>query len=132
LLDLPPPPRAAEDVRPDSAGKKSAPGAHLVAALETHVETVKAELEHRAAEIDTLKTQLADEAAKTGHAVAAVEAHNATLKVDIDKLEALHAAEQQRTDKAIAAFESLAQRLEEMAAQRGIKPWWQRLLRRAG
>ena len=31
------------------------------------------------------------------------------------------------TAQAIAAFESLAQRLEAMAAQRAIKPWWRRL-----
>jgi hypothetical protein len=64
-------------------------------------------------------------------AVAAVEAHNATLKADIEKIETLLAAERQRADKAIAAFESLAQRLEAMAAH-AIKPWWQWLLRSAG
>jgi hypothetical protein len=32
----------------------------------------------------------------------------------------------------LAAFEQLAQRLEAMAAERAIKPWWQGLLRRAG
>jgi hypothetical protein len=31
-----------------------------------------------------------------------------------------------------AAFESLAQRFEAMAAQRAIKPWWRRLLQRTG
>ena len=88
-------------------------------ALEGHVATLKAELEHRAAEIDALRAQLAsaearasDEAAKTGQAIAAVEAHNATLKADIEKIETLLAAERQRADKAIAAFESLAQRLK--------------------
>jgi hypothetical protein len=30
-----------------------------------------------------------------------------------------------------AAFESLAERLEAMAAERAIKPWWRRLLRSA-
>ena len=40
--------------------------------------------------------------------------------------------ESAKTAQAIAAFESLAQRLEAMAAQRAIKPWWQRLLRSAG
>jgi hypothetical protein len=73
----------------------------------------------------------------------ALEAHNATLKADIEKLEALLASERERADKAIAgfeallrteseradraiaAFESLAQRLEAMAAAR---PWWRRLV----
>jgi chromosome segregation ATPase len=111
----------------------------LVHALEGHVASLKAELEHRAAEIDTLKAQLAaaearanEESAKTGQAVAAVEAHNATLKADIEKIEAQLAtergdlaSERTRADKAIAAFESLAQRLEAMAEAR--RPWWRRL-----
>jgi hypothetical protein len=42
------------------------------------------------------------------------------------------AAEQVKTEKAIEAFSTLAQRLAAMAAQHAIKPWWQRLLRRAG
>jgi hypothetical protein len=41
-------------------------------------------------------------------------------------------AEAAKTAQAIAAFAQLAQRLEAMAAQRAIKPWWGRLLRRAG
>jgi hypothetical protein len=31
----------------------------------------------------------------------------------------------------MSAFEALAHRLEAMAAQHAIKPWWQQLLRRA-
>ena len=77
-----------------------------------------------------LKRRASDEAAKTGQAIAAVEAHNATLKADIDKLEALLASKRERADKAIAAFESLAQRLEEMVAAKR-PPWW-RWLRGAG
>jgi two-component sensor histidine kinase len=41
------------------------------------------------------------------------------------------AAEQAKTEKAIEAFSTLAQRLAAMAAKHAIKPWWQRLLRRA-
>jgi hypothetical protein len=41
------------------------------------------------------------------------------------------AAEQAKTEKAIEAFSALAQRLEATAAQRAVKPWWQRLPRRA-
>jgi hypothetical protein len=36
------------------------------------------------------------------------------------------------TGHADAAFESLAQRLEAMGAERAIKPWWRRLLQRTG
>jgi hypothetical protein len=103
--------------------------AATIKALEAHVETLKAQLSE---ETDALRE------------------YNATLKADVEKLEALLATERERADKAItgfeallateseradraiAAFESLAQRLEAMAAQRAIKPWWQRLLRRAG
>ena len=112
----------------------------VVHALEGHVASLKAEIEHRAAEIDALKAQLAgaearasDEAAKTTQTIAAVEAHNATLKADIEKLEAQLASaeiraseESAKTAQAIAAFESLAQRLEAMAAAR--RPLWHRLL----
>ena len=41
-----------------------------------------------------------------------------TLKGDVEKLEALLAAERERADKAIAAFEALARRLEAMAEAR--------------
>jgi hypothetical protein len=71
--------------------------------------------------------------------VKALEAHVETLKEQLaaaearaDKIAADLAAEQARTTQAIAAFEQLALRLEEIAAERAIKPWWQRLLRRAG
>jgi DNA repair exonuclease SbcCD ATPase subunit len=76
-------------------------------ALREHNLTLKAELEHRGAEIDTLKAQLAGAEARASDEAA-------------------------KTAQAIAAIENLAHRLEAMAAQRAIKPWWQRLLRRAG
>jgi hypothetical protein len=50
-----------------------------------------------------------------------------TLKGDVEKLEALLAAERERADKAIAAFEALARRLEAMAEAR--RPAWWRWLR---
>jgi hypothetical protein len=36
-------------------------------------------------------------------------------------------AEQARTEKAIAAFSALAERLDAMAAERARRPWWRRL-----
>ena len=98
---------------PNPVRTPSAPRAHggsdqaLVHALEAHVETLKGE-------IATLKVQLA-----------AAEARDAQHVAQL-------AAEQAKTEKAIEAFSALAQRLEAMAAQHAIKPWWQRLLRRAG
>jgi hypothetical protein len=81
----------------------------------------------------------------------ALREHNATLKADVERLEALLADERQRTDKqasdfaaraaqhaaelkaeqaqtekAIAAFSALADRLDALAAERA-KPWWRRL-----
>ena len=107
-------PRSPDERPPStrsSASQKAADPA-LVEALEAHVETLKA--------------QLAEE-------TAALREHNATLKTelerrgaDVDRLAADLAGERARADKAIAAFESLAQRLEEMAAAR--RPWWRRLV----
>ena len=62
-----------------------------------------------------------------------------TLKTEVERLkdqlavaDALASDEAAKTAQAIEAFSALAQRLEAMAAQRAIKPWWRRLLRRAG
>jgi hypothetical protein len=81
-----------------------APDTALVHALEGHVASLKAELETLKAELRTRNSELASANARA---------------VD----------EAAKTAQAIAAFESLAQRLEAMAAERAIKPWWQRLLR---
>jgi hypothetical protein len=93
-------PDGAPDARPDALGEKSVPSGRLVAALEAHVETLKAQLAAAEARASAADVRAVDEAAKTA--------------------------------QAIAAFESLAQRLEAMAAQHAIKPWWQRLLQRTG
>ena len=62
-----------------------------------------------------------------------------TVKTEVERLkdqqavaDALGSDDADKTAQAIEAFSALAQRLEAMAAQRAIKPWWQRLLRRAG
>lgn len=57
--------------------------------------------------------------------IKALEGNVETLKIQV-------AAEQAKTRKTIEAFSALAQRLEAMAAQHAIKPWWHRLLRSAG
>ena len=54
------------------------------------------------------------------------------MKTENERLGAGSADERKWADKANAAFESLAERLEAMAAERAIKRWWKRLLRRAG
>ena len=71
-------------------------------ALEAHVETLKGE-------IATLKAQLA-----------AADVRDAQQVAEL-------AAEREKTEKAIAAFASLAERLDALAAER-TKPWWRRLV----
>ena len=61
---------------------------------------------------------------------AKVEAERAKAERVIAQRDAQHAAdlagERARTEKAIAAFASLADRLDALAAERA-KPWWRRL-----
>jgi hypothetical protein len=54
--------------------------------------------------------------------------HNASLKIENERLAGQLAEARAQASRAIAAFEALAQRLEAMAAERAIKPWWRRLL----
>jgi hypothetical protein len=65
--------------------------------------------------------------------VTALQAHNETLKGDIEALRAQLElaggelqAERARTSAAISAFADLADRLDQLAAERA-KPWWRRL-----
>jgi chromosome segregation ATPase len=79
--------------------------------------------------------------------VRALEAHNATLKADVERLEAQLekqaadfaardaerldlTAERAKTEKAIAAFAQLAERLDALAMERS-RPWWRRVVRGA-
>jgi hypothetical protein len=93
---------------PNPVRTPSAPRAHgvsdqaLVHALEAHVETLKSEL-------GTLKAQLA-----------AADVRDAQHVADLG-------AERMKTEKAIVAFASLAERLDALAAERA-KPWWRRLV----
>jgi hypothetical protein len=52
-------------------------------------------------------------------------ASDTKANTDVEKLEALLASERERADRAIAAFEGLARRLEAMAE--ASRPWWRRL-----
>jgi hypothetical protein len=77
----------------------------VIKALEAHVETLKEQL------------RLAGE--NLAAAEARAEARAAELVADL-------AAEKARTEKAIEAFASLAERLDALAAERA-RPWWRRL-----
>jgi len=60
--------------------------------------------------------------------VTALESHIKTLQGENEALKEHLAAEQAKTEKAIAAFASLAERLDALAAARA-KPWWRIALR---
>jgi hypothetical protein len=61
--------------------------------------------------------------------VASLRDHVETLKGDIEALKAQLVAERMMTEKAIAAFVSIMERLDALAEERA-RPWWRRL--RAG
>ena len=82
---------------------------------------VHAQIARLEGELAGMREALAEARARAGAAEASAEA--AQARAD---------AEAAKTAQAIAAFAQLAQRLEAMAAQRAIKPWWRRLLQRTG
>ena len=94
--------------------------AALVNALESHINTLQGE-------IDALKQQLRVETDR----LAATEAQSERLAADFAARNAQHIAElkaeQAKTEKAIAAFAALAERLDALAADRS-RPWWRRLI----
>ena len=77
----------------------------LIKALEAHVETLKAQLAATEARLEKQAAELTDRTAQ----------HAADL-----------AAERATTEKAIAAFSALADRLDALTDQR--RPWWRRLV----
>jgi hypothetical protein len=95
------------------------PDAHAQAtidALHEHVATLKAGIEK-------LEAQLADQKERTDHALAAADIRASET---VAKHETLLAVERARADGAIAAFESLAQRLEAIAEAK--RKSWRRWL----
>ena len=89
-------------------------GHALVHALESHIKTLQGENE-------ALKEQLRAEADRLAASEARSETQAADLVADL-------VAERARTEKAIEAFASLAERLDALAAERA-RPWWRRLAR---
>jgi hypothetical protein len=125
------PPDSPLDVPPVSPPDK------LIKALEAHVETLKAHLAAAEARIDKQADDLVayDTAYAAGLAAerARVEAERAKAErvtAEFAARDAQHAAElkaeQAQTEKAIAAFSALADRLDQLAAERA-RPWWRRL-----
>jgi hypothetical protein len=109
----------------------------LIKALEAHVETLKAQLAAAEARIgkqaddmvayDTAyaaglaaeRAKVEAERAKAERVIAEFAARDAQYVADL-------AAERAQTAKAIEAFAALADRLDQLAAERA-KPWWRRL-----
>jgi len=114
-------PRSPDEppMSPRSSPARKAVDPALVTALESHIKTLQGE-------IDALRQQLRAETDR----LAAAEARSEGLAADVAALDAQHIAvlkaEQAKTEKAIAAFASLADRLDALAAERA-KPWWRRL-----
>jgi len=91
-------------------------------------ELAHAQIARMEGELAGLREALAEARARTS----AAEARASGAGARAEAAEARASEESAKTTQAIAAFEVLAQRLEAMAAERAIKPWWRRLLRRAG
>jgi DNA repair exonuclease SbcCD ATPase subunit len=135
--------KARVSVPEDALVRRDSPQDNLIKALEAHVETLKAQLSAAEARINKQADDLIayDTAYAAGLAAerAKVEAARAKAERVIAEFaarDAQHAAElkteQAQTEKAIAAFSALAERLDQLAAERA-RPWWRRrLLRRAG
>jgi hypothetical protein len=75
-----------------------------------------------------------DVAPDSAGTIAALEGHVATLKGDVERLEGQLKAAEARAEteaetvrKAIAAFASLADKLDALAAERS-RPWWRRIV----
>ena len=107
----------------------------LIKALQAHVETLKEQLTAAEARIDK---QAEDLVAYDAAYAAGLTAERAKVEAERAKAEkaladfAAHAAadlesERARTEKAISAFSALADRLDQLAAERA-RPWWRRLV----
>jgi len=99
-------------LHPDGAPDAISPDRETIAALEGHVATLKAD-------VDRLEAQLRIEADRLAATEARAEKQATDFGADL-------AAERERTDKAIAAFAALADRLDQLGAERA-RPWWLRL-----
>jgi hypothetical protein len=73
-----------------------------------------------------LSDRCAPDGPNTSALVTALESHIKTLQGDNETLKERLALEQARTTQAIAAFSTLADRLDALAAERA-KPWWRRI-----
>ncbi len=91
----------------------------LIKSLEGHIETLKEQLSVAEAQLIAERERTEAERARADKQAVEFAARDAQHAADL-------AAERANTERAIAAFASLADRLDALAAERA-KPWWRRL-----
>jgi hypothetical protein len=105
-------PDGAPDVRPDVSLANDGHAA-LVSALQSHIKTLAAENEALKQDLTVTRADLS--------------AHVETLKAQLAGADARAGEEAAKTARAIKAFADLAERLDQLAAERA-RPWWRRLV----
>jgi len=100
-------------LHPDGAPDAISSERETIAALEGHVATLTGDVER-------LEAQRRGEAGRLAAAEARADKQAADFGADL-------AAERERADAAIAAFASLADKLDALATERS-RPWWRRLV----
>jgi hypothetical protein len=91
------------------------------------IETLKAQIIGLQAHVETLKAQLAASEARTTTAEARLDKQAAEFAERFTQHSFDIAAERAQTEKAIAEFSALAERLAALAEERS-RPWWRRLV----
>ncbi|HEY3623416.1 MAG TPA: hypothetical protein VGL12_13705 [Roseiarcus sp.] len=122
VLILPDMERAAHEQPERALSAQPERAAHdgvLVHALESHIKTLQADNE-------ALTQDLAATRADLSAHVASLKTENERLAGQLAGAEARAGEEAAKTAQAIAAFKSLAERLEAIAEAR--RPWWRRLV----
>ena len=103
----------------------------FIKALKAHVETLKQQLATAEARLAQQAAESADREARQAADLAAERARTEKQAAEFHERDAQAAvdlaAERAQTAAAIAAFASLAERLDALAAERERRPWWRRL-----
>jgi regulator of replication initiation timing len=98
-----------------------------LAALESHIKTLQADKEALTQDLAATRADLSAHVASLKTENERLVATLETLKAQLAGAEARASEESAKTAQAIRAFESLAERLESIAAERA-RPWWRRIV----
>jgi DNA repair exonuclease SbcCD ATPase subunit len=112
-------PESVLSVQPERAEHVQRTDGALTHALESHIKTLQADNEALKQDLTTTRADL------SAH-VETLKGELETLKGQLVGAEAMAGEEAAKTAQAIAAFQSLAERLEAIAEAR--RPWWRRLV----